>query len=382
MEIKFKTDKQGKILESDKLFDKIDGQLDSEEYDTVVSEILSIPREKWSNKLWFKLICAYSNQREFDKAKKELDRVEELCETPNDIARCHYSRGYICYMNDKEIMAREHYRDAAKIDPEYARSIDLEDDINECSRIIAENLARFHALCGKVCADIKARCGQNSKKKTISDEDFQMRLGFLPGIRKLPGFERSMGFEDYFAEYKGEDKVKCLKWFENYYGITDEESFFKHIQNDRGCNIAQMVYDVAAYLIGKPNFDIKELNEGSRFAFENVVLFSRQFFEYLPKAGILAWDISEKIGFARHAHRCGLISNTEYCKGMLALSDTAKKSFSSWEEYMRSLIYGAALFVFTIDEWSTSSAAEFVSHMTPLILNGDLADVIWYSPED
>lgn len=382
MHIKFKTDKQGKILDSDELFDKIDDQLDNEEYDAVVSEILSIPREKWSNKLWFKLICAYSNQREFDKAEKELDMVAELCETPNDIARCHYSRGYLCYMNDKEIMAREHYRDAAKIDPEYAESIDLEDDINECSRIIAEDLAGFHAMCAKINADIKDRCGEKSQKKNISEEDFQMRLGFFSGIRKLPGFERSMGFENYFAEYKGEDKVKCLKWFENFYGITDEESLFKHIQNDGGCNIARMAYDVAAYIIGKPNFDINELNEGGRFAFENTVMFSKQFFEFLPKSGVLAWDISEKIGFMRHANRCGLIGSKVYCMNMQALSDTAKKYFSSWEEYMRSLIFGSALFVFSIDEWSTTSAENFISHMAPMLLRSDLADVMWCVSEN
>lgn len=377
MDIKFKEDENGKILDSDELFNKIDDQIDNDEYDAVVSEILSIPREKWSNKLWFKLICAYNNQKAFDKSEEELDKIEALCDTSVDRAKYHYMRGYICYMNDREILAREHYSDAAKADPEYAGSIDLDSEIKECGDIIAGDLESLHALFGKVCADIKKRCSEKREKIKISDEEFQMRLGFFPGIRKLPGFEHPIGFGDYFSKYEGSEIAKCRQWFENFYGVTDEKSFFDHIQSYGGCNISPMAGDVTAFLSGKPNFDVNDLTEGGRFAFENTVMFVRAFAEYLPKAGVLAWDIGEKIGFARHAYRCGLIGNTEYCRGMLALSDAAKKNFSSWNEYMRSLICGAALFVFNIDQWSISSAKSFVSNMAPLLLMSDLADVNW-----
>ena len=382
MDIKFKEDKNGKIADKDKFFDKLDEMLDKEDYNAAAEAILSIPREKWSLKLRFRLINAYSNLRDFAKAEKELDEAAELCEKPNDVARVHYSRGYLCYMDDKDIMAREHYIRAAKTDPKYAKQIGLDEDINECGKMISEDLASYHALCETISAQIKARCNENSKKKNISDEGFQMRLGFFPAIRKLPGFERPMGFEDYFAEYKGEDRKNCLRWFENFYGVTDEDSFFRHIHNDTGCNIARMVFDVAAYLAGDPNFDIKQLNEGGRFSFETTAMFVTTFLEYLPKAGVLAWDISEKIGFARHAHRCGIISNSEYAKGMLALSDNAKSNFSGWEEYMRSLIFGAGLFMFGTDEWSIQGAAKFMSNMTPLLVQSDLADVIWYGGEN
>lgn len=382
MDIKFKEDENGKIIDSDELFDKIDELLDNEEYDAAVKQMLSIPREKWSNKLRFRLINAYSNQKEFAKAEKELEETARLCVTPNDVARCYYSRGYLCEMSGKEIRARELYKSAAQTDPEYAKEIDLEEDIEDCGELIAENLAKLHELCGKVNDEIKERCAKNSKKRNISDEGFQMRLGFFPGIRKLPGFERPMGFEDYFAEYEGKDKLNCLKWFETFYGITDEESFFRHIQTDPGLNLERMIYDVAAYKVGKPNFDVKDLNEAGKVAFESAVMFTSAFFEYLPKAGVLAWDIGEKIGLARHAHRCGIISNSEYCKGMITLSDSAKKSFAGWEEYMRSLIFGAVLYIFSIDEWSISSASQFLSNMAPMLINSDLPDVVWYGEEN
>ena len=381
MDIKIKTDKNGQITDSDKLFDKIDKHLDNEEFDAAVSLILSIPREKWSNKLRFRLVTAYNNLRDFANAERELDEVAELSEKPNDIARCHYSRGYMCFMKDKEIMAREHYRKAAELDPEYAKEIALEEDINECGKIISEDLTSFHALCEKISADIRKRCAESVEKKDISDEAFQVRLGFFPGIRRIPGIERPIGFGDYFVQYDKEDKANCLKWFESLFGITDKESFFRHIQTDIGCNNARMFYDVASFLAGKPNFDVKALDDGGKFAFENATMFISTFIGYLPKAGVLAWDLCEKIGFARHAYACGIIGNTDYCGGMLSLSDTAKKSFSSWEEYMRSLIFGAGLYMFVQDEWSISDASSFVSMLTPALLNSDLAEVKWYIPE-
>lgn len=378
MDINFKEDENGKIADSDELFDKIDGLLDNEEYDAAVKEILSIPREKWSNKLRFRLINAYSNQNDLDKARKELDETAALCDTPNDNARCHYLFGYLCEMSDNDIMAREHYRKAAEIDPEYAKEIDLEDDINECAKNVAEALSGFHSLCDKAAAEIKQRCAEATEKRDIPDEQFQTRLGYFPGIRKLPGFEHCIGFENYFVKYNGKDKENCLKWFGNFYGITDKESFFQHIQNDIGCNNARMVYDVSAYFSGKPNFDVSELDEGGRIIFENVAMFVSAFIGYLPGAGVLAWDLCEKIGFARHAYGCGIISDIDYRIGMRNLSDTAKRNFSSWEEYMISLIFGAALYMFITDEWSISSASDFVSTMLPILLQGDLAELQWH----
>ena len=382
MDIKFKEDENGKIIDSDELFDKIDSQIDNDEYEAVVSEILSIPREKWSNKLRFRLICAYNNLSEYDKSEEVLDEAAKLIASPNDAARCNYYRGYMCFMKDRELMARKNYMKAAELDPEYAKEIDLEEDINECSRLISEDLAAFRELSLSLSEDIKKRCAKTSEKRNISDEEFQMRLGFFPGIRKMPGFEEPIGFNDYFAEYKGEEKEKCLKWFDDLYGITDNESFFRYIQTNLGCNSERMIYDVAAYASGKPNFDIDKLDEIGRFAFESTALFSSVFMEYLPKAGVLAWDLSEKIGLARHAHRCGIIGNSDYCGGMLALSDRAKKSFSNWEEYMRSLIFGAGLYMFIMQEWSISAAGKFMIKMMPFLLESDLADIAWHGAEE
>lgn len=377
MELNFKTDENGKILDDDKIFEKIDEHIDTEKYDSAVSLILSIPRGIWSNKMRFRLICAYNNQKTFEKAEKELAEVRALCESAEDRAKYHYMYGFMCYMNDSEMMARYHYMEAGRTDPEYAQSIDLGDEIIECGEIIDGDLMKFRELSDKINDDIKKRCFQNLGKTEISDEEFQMLLGFFPGIRKIPGIERPLGFDEYFAKYEGGDILMCLNWFEKFFGIKDEESFFKYIQTDRNINLSRMVFDIAAYATGKPNFDIAELNDIAKADFENNAKFVSAFIKCLPKAGAAAWDIGEKIGFARQAFACGLISNSEYVHGMLSLSDNAKKNFANAEEYMRSLIFGAALYAFNTSQWSIAAARRFVMKMSPLLLQGDLADIKW-----
>lgn len=377
MELKFKEDENGRIADDDAIFDTLNEHLDNEEYDDVITRITSISREKWSNKLRFLLICAYNNIKDYDKAEKELDEIAPLCEALNDRARYCYQRGYLCSEMDLKIAARQYFTDAVRFDPEYAASIDLESDIEDCDEEIADELTALHKLFGKLAEDIKKRCGENAEKRKLTDEEFQTRLGFFPAIRKLPGFEHPMGFGDYYTKLTGGDKKRTLKWFGDFYGVTDSASFFKHIQNDHSCNISRMASDVLAFLSGKPNFDVNELNEDGKFAFGNTVMLVDRFAEYLPRGGVLAWDIGEKIGFARHAYRCGIIDDAEYSRGMLLMSDTAKNAFSSWEEYMRSLIFGAAMFIYSIDRWNIKSAASFISQMMPMLLESDLADSEW-----
>lgn len=378
MEIKFKEDENGKICDDDAIFEKIDEQLDNDEYDAVASKILAIPREKWSNKLRFKLICAYNNQKDFEKSERELDELRPLCESPEDNARFRYMCGYICYMTDKEIMARAHYSAALQIAPEYARSIELEEEIAECSEVIKNDLAVVRTRFARMHADLTTRC-EKPNKLVLTEEQFQLRLGFFPSIRKIPGFEHPVGCENYFMKYEDEDRAKCLRWFERFYGVTDEDTFFDFIQKDFGSNISRMANDVIAYLNGTPNFDVAQLNELGKLSFESCVEFVRQFEDVLPKAGVLAWDIGEKIGFARHAYYAGLIGNFDYCKGLLTLSDAASESFSSWEEYMRSLLCGAALYMFNIDNFSISGAMDFAKNMFFFLMNSDLPDVEWKS---
>lgn len=377
MKIKFKTDANGKILDNDKLFVKIDELIDSEKYAEAAELILSVPEEQRSNKMRFRLICAYNNLKEFDKSEKELGAVRKLCETSSDLARYHYMFGYMNYMNDCEMLARDHYKQTEKLDPEYSKSIELAEEIKECEELIQSDLVKFGELCERAADDIKKRCFTNLAKREVSEDEFRIQLGFFPGIRKLPGFDHTIGFRNYRYKYSGSDVEKCRQWFAKFYGVTDRAAFFKHIQTDPGINLSPMMFDVAAYVTGKPNFDINELNEGGRFSFESNMRFITSFIKFLPKSGVAAWDIGEKIGLVRHAFACSILTDEEYDDGMAKLAGSAKKAFDSAEEYMRSLIFGAGLYMFNLDRWSIRSARQFLSNMMGLLLRSELADIKW-----
>lgn len=378
MKLKFKTDKNGKILDNDKLFVRIDELIDSEKYAEAAELILSVPEEQRSNKMRFRLICAYNNLKEFEKSERELGAVHKLCETPSDLARYHYMFGYMNYMNDCEMLARDHYRQAEKLDPEYARSIDLAEEIKECDELIQSDLVKFGELCERASDDIKKRCFTNLAKREASEEEFRVQLGFFPGIRKLPGFARPIGFRDHRLKYSEGDAEKCRQWFAKFYGVADIADFLKHLQTDPGINLTPMMFDVAAYITGKPNFDIDELNEGGRFSFESNMRFITSFIRFLPKSGVAAWDIGEKIGLARHAFACGIIGDEEFDNIIARLADSAKKAFDNAEEYMRSMIFGAGLYMFNLDRWSIRSARQFLSNMMGLLLQSELADIRWH----
>ena len=382
MELKFTENENGLIDDNDKAFDTLNSLIDSEQYDEAVSSIMSIPRDKWSNKLRFLLICAYNNLKDYDNSEKELDEIAPLCKTANDRARYCYQRGYLLTETGKSVAARQFYSDALEIDPEYGAEIDIASDISDCDAQISQELDELNKFCGKLSEQIKTRCQETPDKIELTDEEFQTRLGFFPAIRKLPGFERPMGFDNYFTVLSGGDKQMTLKWFEDFFGITDKDSFFKFIQNDSACNSSRLLGDVAAFLNGKPHFDINELNKGGKFFFGNMVMYVDHIGEFLPKGGVLAWDLGEKIGYARHAFRCGLFDNSDYVSGMLSLSDLAKKMFQSWEEYMISLILGAGMYMFSEDGFSIKGSIEFMEQMSALLLSSDLADTEWGGKTD
>lgn len=377
--MKLTLNEKGMISDDDKLYEELDKWHDDEKYDKIVSAVLDIPQEQRSNKLWFRLISAYNNLKQFDKAGEELQRIFPRCETPVDRARWNYMNGYIFDMNRKELLAMHFYEDALEADPDDTAELGLEKEIGDCQSYIEKDLKKLRGLSEKITKDIKKRYAQMpwSEKYELNDEEFTMQLGFLPAIRKIPGQERGLGFTEYFKKYEGEQREQAKEWLERLFGITDRGSFIEFFQTNRDCNIANLARDVIANLNGKPVFDLSELNKNGRRLFEDVTLFIKVFAEFLPEAGVAAWDMCEKIGFLRHAYAVDYITNTDYCTCMLAIMDDAKANFSSAEEYMLSLAFGSGLYMFLMDDRSISSGLEFMLQTTAFLLHGDIADIRW-----
>ena len=377
----FKLDENGKIADTEPLYDKLDKLHEGDDFDGVISAVLEVPREQWSNRLWFRLISAYNNKKDFAAAAAELEKIRPLCESPQDLARFYYMNGYMHFMNDREMLAFSLYKLGLEADPKNVSGLDLEAECRECLDYIEEDLSELHSVSAEAVEKIKERCAKNSDKLETDEPTFAMWLGFLFSLRVLRGMKRNIGGGNIFFEFEGEEREAALKCLAENYSITSRETMMEFIRNDRYCNLSFMVNDVMASLAGTPRFDIDILNAEGRQVYENTVVFVRPFAEFLPAAGVLAWDINEKNGLVRYAYSCGILGREDYIAAMQALSDAAKEHFSSAEEYITSLIFGCAVYAFDVDHWNIRGAVGFVKTMLDLLLSSSLPNLEWKKPE-
>lgn len=374
---KITLDENGKISDNDELYKILDECYDKDEYDNIIAAVMSVPEEQRSVKLRFRMISALNNKEDFANSMRELEKIRPECKTPAELARFLYSNGYIRYVNDKEMAAMMYYEAGTNADPDNTSGLDLPAELAECKEIVEKDLGELHKLTEKICEDIDKRCAEKPEKRKLSDGEFTVLMGLVPSLRSIPATGTALGSDDFFVEFKDKDRENVAQWLKNSFGFHDLESFLKFSNTARGCNISGMFADVKALFLGKPNFDVKTLNPDGQYAFYNACMFIKPLYEYLPEAGVLGWDLSEKVGFCRLAFSCGILSKDDYLGAMKALKDAAKKSFSSAAEYLKSLVIGSAVYMFATDEWTIKGSMEFMKQTMSLMMRCDLADGEW-----
>lgn len=383
MNTEFILDENGKIADNDKIFDKLYAWHDNSEYDNILEAVYDIPRTQWSNKLWFRLISALNNKKMCEESRKELDLIKKYCVTPNDKSHYHYMLGFSYYMEDAEITALKYFLKALEEDKDYADEVNLQEEIERCRDYIDksfENLAHVSkSIAGYITTKIKHT--PEKYKKEPDYEEFVYMLAFLPCIRKVPVLDKPpVGFDELFFKYDDEEKEAVLKWLKDQFDVYDKESLKEIFANDYDNN--RYFLDVRDYLNGTPSFDINELNEHGRFAFESSVSYIKQMIEYIPDGGLAAWDLSERIGMARHLYACGKLTNSEYTSCIIAMTDEAQRLFSSWEEYLTSLILGSGYFLYSVNDFNVTDSIDFMMNMISLIFNSPILDMQWLSGDE
>lgn len=375
-------DKNGKISDDDKLYESLDEWFDNDEYEKIVEAVLGVPEKQWSVKLRFRLISAYNNLKEFQKSREQLGKIKPECQKPDELARFFYMSGYILFISDREMAALACFEDGDAADPDDTSGLDLKSEIKDCIEYINQDLDELHKLAATICADVDKRCADNHEKIKPSDEQLAVILGFLPAMRKIPVINKAPGIDNFSLKFKGKDKEQAGKWLSSCFGFNDSESFMKFYHGSRGCNIALMLSDIVAMFQGNPRFDLNELNSQGKRAFFNACTFVKPFYEFLPNAGVLAWDISEKVGFSRLAFACDFIPESDYRSAIMALVEGAHKYFDSTADFMKSLILGSTLYAFSSDEWNIKGAIAFMRHTATLLFQSPLPDIEWVKIED
>lgn len=372
MEQKFKLDKNGKIDDDDPIYEKLELWHENDEYDKILNTIQSIPRKIWSNRLWFRFISALNNLKRFDEAHTEIEKIKKYCQSPKDQASAAYMLGYAFYMEDQEFKALSLFKQAMQLDKER----DLFYDCQDCEKYIRQHftkLVRTVSMLNQFFME-KEQSVPEEDKAELSAEQMPLMFSYLPSVRRLPVVEKTMQTSDLYFKYTSEEKDAVREFLLKTYQIHD---FNTLKQSAADCfHINANYKDMVAYTLGHPHFDINTLKGSGRLAWDCSMQYMEQIIEYIPHGGLVAWDISETIGLARHAYTCDLINENELSKFVYDCAAEILKKYTSWSEYLTALVLGGAYFVF-IGDLNIKASVGFLNTIGKIFLKSPLFSYKW-----
>ena len=174
-------------------------------------------------------------------------------------------------------------------------------------------------------------------------KEFALLLSGIATCRKAPGIPVHMGYENLYRCQDDKDAEELKAHLFRLYGIHDRESLEEACmkQYTSGKEYEQFM----TFWCGAPLFDLKELGEEGRMAFEERIDRASMFRPYLEERGFYAWDINERIGLGRKAFACGMITEEEFFGIFDYQIAKAQVFYHSFKEYAISCICGAVYFV-------------------------------------
>lgn len=357
-----------KIADDDKLYELLDKWHDEDEYENILETIFEIPREKWSNKLWFRVISAYNNLEQFEDATKELRQMRPVCVKPEDVAKWYYMYAYIFYANDKEVLAAWHLNEGLKYDSKHESCLELKET---CDEYIEQHMEVINEILKQAVESIEKLQNEILKEhelKNCEGGEFAALLSFPACLRVVPGIPACMGLDCFYKCETEKQKEETRAYLKQYYDIVDVEGVKQAW--GRICN-AYEYEDIKSFWDGKAEFDITQFDEDGLSAFESSKFFAKFLREYLKDMGIYAVDICERMNLIRMAFACDIMGNTDYCSAMLVLEDMAKEHYHSWKEYAIAVFCGTAYRVYSDTYMDLKMTVKYMKDLFYMLPNMD-----------
>lgn len=373
----FKLDENGKLLDSDEIYDKLDELEELGDYKGMVELIASVPSGERSLKLNFVLASALINAEDYRGATALLRQIYPDCKEQADLAQIFYYSGYaVSALGGNFVLGLSLFKDALANDPKDELGLDIVQECRDCAAEIEAQIAVLHELCLKAAAVIADMCKKADSGAVFEGMGLAARLSFFNIFRNAPGLASPLGSDDGADKPECADKAALADWLDKLVGVRDHDSMIEMFRTERSFNIASLADDVICYLKGKPKFDLDILDEKSRGAFNTYTMLIECFVNYLPPAGLLAWDIAKRIAVVRFAFGADLISDEDYKKTMDELLASAK-GFGDSEEFLLSLLFGSVTAAFDAESANLSAAVRALNLTMPEILNCDLPGSVW-----
>lgn len=374
--------KSEQIDDDEPFYEEIEDLFKAENYNKILAVIGAIFPEERSNRLWFYYIYALNGKGRYEAARETLTEIHKLFKSSADKSRAYYMLGLSYDLEDKKIKALHCYLRAMEEDKENTAGLSLQKLCDDCQTCIEDSLNQLKETSENILKK-SVECVKEtpeSQRIEIEESDFAMLLAFLPAIRSIPNMDKALGLDGLFACYEDENEKETVKqWLLGAYDIYDLSSLENAMR--REFYVGRRYEDFVAHKIGKPVFDLEKLDSNGKKTWNSCEMFFENISAQIPDGGLAAWDISEKIGLARHAHACGLISDSDLMSLAMPLADEAKSRYTSWDEYFTALILGAGFFMYSISEFSVKEAVDFIDKMSQFLFQSNIAETLWSNEE-
>ena len=210
---------------------------------------------------------------------------------------------------------------------------------------------------------------------------FTLLLNGIAACRRAPGIPSHMGYRTLYrcGDEPASEELKAHLF--RLYGIYDRESLEKVCmeQFTSGREYEQFM----TFWCDAPLFDLEELEEKGRRAFETRFKRASLFRPYVGERGFYAWDINERIGLGRLACACGIIDRETFDELTDYQVRKAQVFYHTFKDYAVSCICGAVYDVPGGDEEDMLSFLDLNRKLALHLLEegGAWYRNAWYTPE-
>jgi len=348
-------------------------------YENIISEVQEIDEEDRTNRVWFLMIESLNEVNKYRKAFRELSHMKVNCTEDADKAKWQYLNGLVMFSAGKQMLAQYSIEKGLEAAPGDEKLLELKQKVQAKE---AQGFSRINELLVElenVLATMKQEAEAEGALSGCDEETFDLLLSYPAVIRKIPGIENCMGMEPFYrcATNEDVDAVKKYLW-SNYQALEPMELADKALKE---ISVEEDFLYFRSFWTLQQGFSKDGLTEHGEANFDNFQSFAALFRDKIGGAGFRANELCEMMNLFRIEYACGMIDAVQLQGHMQETAKVVRESFSSWEDYARSLVSGAVYYTY---KCSGGNFDATIAHMESFLAALPYCDWFhygWYSEE-
>lgn len=362
-----------------KLFEELTTLFEAEKDQEIIDRVGELEYEDRPARIWFFLIRSYNRTEQYRKAFRELERMKEVCNTTEERVTWYYLDSYAMFCSGRQMLAEFNLKKGLSLDPENAELRGLCEKISEKEEQAKKRVVGLLNELEQTISVLKQEAEESGTLGGCDEETFALLLSYPSVLRQVPGMKACIGMEPLYrcSGQKEADEVRQYLW--SSYQALEAEELFEKARKEWSTEHEFQLYD--SYWEKEEGTALGVLSENGEANFDYFQRFAKLFRETVGSCGFRANELSELMNLLRVQYACGMISEEELHERMQKLASRAKESFSSWEEYARSLVCGATYLAFKRSGGNFDEALTRMEAMIKVLTYCDWFAYGWYSEE-